>query len=79
MTPADMAEKCREVIEVYEARGLESEPMVTFVYPMGHKKPKGFPRGELLGFPVFGGKTWTAYSFNARRVLAWLEKSGLLA
>jgi len=47
---------------------------MTLVFRNGQKKPKGFPRGELLCENV-GSKV---YSFSPDKVIKWLEKNKLI-
>lgn len=48
---------------------------MTLVFGKCAKKPKGFPRGELLSETECG----RVYSFDPNKVIAWLVKNGLIA
>lgn len=48
---------------------------MTMIFRKGQKRPKGFPRGELLCENADGNH---AYSFDPLRVLAWLTANGLV-
>lgn len=67
MTPADMA------IAALEAANAGTRMSMVFV--KGQKRPKGFPRGELL-CENFDGRH--VYTFDPLRVLAWLTANGLV-
>ena len=47
---------------------------MTLVFPKGVKRPKGFPRGELLCETARG----RCYSFNPDKVLLWLKNNSLI-
>ena len=47
---------------------------MTLVFGRGTKKPKGFPRGELLSETERG----RVYSFDPDKVISWLTKNGLI-
>ena len=61
--------------DAQEAKAQGSVCGMTLVFGLGAKKPKGFPRGELLSETERG----RVYSFNPDKVLAWLAKNGLIA
>jgi hypothetical protein len=46
---------------------------MTLVFGKG-RKPRGFPRGELLSETERGN----CYSFNPDKVISWLKKNGLV-
>lgn len=47
---------------------------ITLVFRNGQKKPRGFPRGELLCESVDS----KVYSFSPDKVIKWLEKNKLI-
>lgn len=46
---------------------------MTLVFPRGFKRPKGFPRGQLLSETERGN----VYSFDPDKIIEWLRKDGL--
>ncbi|PHR99233.1 MAG: hypothetical protein COA78_25150 [Blastopirellula sp.] len=47
---------------------------VSLAFPIGQKRPKGFPRGELLSETSRG----KVYSFDPDKILSWLAKNNLI-
>ena len=68
MLPEQMADEARKAIE--------TGTNMTLTRRRGSKRLPGFPRGELLCENHNGRNV---YSYNPKRVLAWLQKNGLIA
>ena len=47
---------------------------MSLVFAIGQKRPKGFPRGELLSET----ERCSVYSFEPDRVIKWLKKNSLV-
>lgn len=47
---------------------------MSLVFPKGYKRPKGFPRGELLCETGRG----RVYSFDPDKIIGWLVKNDLI-
>jgi len=60
--------------DAQEAKAQGSVCGMTLVFGRGTKKPKGFPRGELLSETERG----RVYSFDPDKVIAWLVKNELI-
>lgn len=60
--------------DAIEAKAQGAVCGMTLVFGRGSKKPKGFPRGELLSETERG----RVYSFDPDKVIAWLTKNGLI-
>ena len=58
-----------------EAKKQGSHVGMSLVFQRKQKRPKGFPRGELLCETERG----RVYSFDPDKVIAWLKKNGLVA
>jgi len=74
MTPERMAELCRAVLS--DTAGAITN--VTLITPKGQKMPPKFPRGQLLCEIERNGRKCHVRSYDAARVLAWLEMTGLI-
>lgn len=60
--------------EAIEAKAQSATCGITLVFGRESKKPKGFPRGELL----CETERSRVYSFNPDKVINWLSKNGLI-
>ena len=67
MLPDQLYEEAKKAIS-------EGSNGVTLVLPQGHKRPPGFPRGELLCETDRG----RVYRFKADKIIAWLVKNKLV-
>ena len=68
MTPEQMAKDAAEA--------MKAGTNMTLVLQRGWKRPPKFPRGELLCSHSNGRKV---YSYDPKKVLAWLEANGLVS
>jgi hypothetical protein len=62
VTPDEMRSLCQQAL----AQGVDFAPLII---PRGWKRPKGFPRGELLCVGPYG----PVYRFKASKLIAWLD------
>jgi len=62
MKPEDMRDDANKAIE-------QGSYGMTLVLPKGFKRPKGFPRGELL----CEGHQGNVYSFKPQKIISWLD------
>lgn len=67
MTPEEMFFKAKA------AKEQDSHVGMTLVFPIGFKRPAGFPRGEFLSETERG----KVYSFDPDKIINWLNKSAL--
>ena len=58
-----------------EAKDQNSVCGMSLAFAKGQKRPKGFPRGELLCETERG----RVYSFDPDKIISWLKKHDLIA
>jgi hypothetical protein len=77
MSVESLARQCADAINNQQRFGVAAtEACITSVTPPGWKRPKGFPRGELLmDQPYTQNRVWR---YNASRMLAWMDANGLV-
>ena len=51
---------------------------VSIVIPKGWKRPRGFPRGELLCRSMIDGQAVRVYAFKPIKMLNWLSDKRLI-
>lgn len=60
--------------DAIEAKESGAHVGMSLQLPKGFKRPKGFPRGELLCENTMG----RVYSFDPDKIIAWLRKNDLI-
>jgi len=60
--------------DAVEAKAQGAVCGMTLVFGRRSKKPRGFPKGELLSET----ETGLVFSFDPDKVIKWLEKNGLV-